>query len=95
MMQALGVAGVVEHIPIALGLIVVGWLVIRWLAQMWDSWKKATVALITSAIDLHVKEHHTSDEAWRTEMREEWRHFRQDIKDVHKRIDDLYKGPRE
>lgn len=85
MLQASGVSGPLLVVIVAA---VLAWGAVKAVLKAWTTLLATMQRLVTNGIDSHVRQHHSSDAAFRDEIREALRQIRVDIRGVHARIDD-------
>jgi sensor histidine kinase YesM len=84
-LQAMGVTGPILVVAVCIGL---GWVTVKAILQAWTALLSTMQRLITSGIDLHVKEHHSGDEDFREEVRRGFDRIGNEIRAVHSRMDE-------
>jgi hypothetical protein len=68
-LEAFRTPGVLEHLPVAAALLVLGVVVVKVIIQGWKAFLATVKEIVTAGIDSHVKEHHVGDAQFKADVR--------------------------
>lgn len=82
---------VVSHLPIVVAIVVLGYMLIKTILVGYESILKKFGDIVTNALDSHKTEEIT----WRAALEKDLRELREDIRELHRRIDEVLKARKE